>query len=86
VDMVSTGAEYVIGRARWYANCVLTDADAATMADVLLALAEDRGLISRMGLAGRGHASLYYRAETLVGNVDTLYRELMKGKSVGGNS
>ena len=83
VDMVTGGAQRATGGARWYANGVLTEADATTLADALEALAKDRTLVSRMGLAGRDLASRQYRKETLVGNVDALYRELLRKKNLG---
>jgi len=85
VDMISGGAECAGGGARWYANGVLTEASAGTLADALAALAEDRALLSRMGLAGRVLASRQYRKETLVGNIDALYRELLNKKGLGRN-
>jgi glycosyltransferase involved in cell wall biosynthesis len=86
VDMVSSSAERAAGGARWYANGVLTESHAGTLADVLEALAGNRTLVSRMGLAGRAFASRQYRKETLVGNVDALYRELLNKKGLGRNS
>ena len=83
VDMVTGGAQRATGGARWYANGVLTEADATTLADALEALAKDRTLVSRMGLAGRALASRQYRKETLVGNVDALYRELLRKRNLG---
>jgi len=77
VDMVSGVASPVAG-ARWYANAVLTDADAGALSGVLAALAEDRRLAARMGIEGRAFASRQYRKETLVANVDALYRELLQ--------
>jgi glycosyltransferase involved in cell wall biosynthesis len=81
--MVTGGAQRATGGARWYANGVLTEADATTLADALEALAKDRTLVSRMGLAGRALASRQYRKETLVGNVDALYRELLRKRNLG---
>jgi glycosyltransferase involved in cell wall biosynthesis len=86
VDMVSGNAARATGGARWYANGVLTESDATTLADVLEALAQDRTLVSRMGRAGRAFASRKYRKETLVENVDALYRELLNKKGLGRNS
>lgn len=83
VDMVEGGVEHATGGARWYANGVLAESNAHTLADTLEALAEDRSRISRMGLAGRALASRRYRKETLVGNVDALYRELLQKKKSG---
>jgi len=83
VDMVSGGAGRATGGTRWYANGVLTDAHAHTLADALEALAQDRTLVSCMGLEGRALASRRYRKETLVGNVDALYRELLRKKNLG---
>ena len=56
VDMVSGDAERSSGGARWYANGVLVEADATALAGALKALAKDRPLVSRMGLAGRAFA------------------------------
>jgi hypothetical protein len=36
-----------------------------------------------MGLAGRAFASRHYRKETLVANMDALYRELLRKKNLG---
>jgi len=57
--------------------------DATALAGALTALAENRTLVSRMGLAGRAFASQQYRKETLVENVDALYRELLRKKKLG---
>jgi glycosyltransferase involved in cell wall biosynthesis len=53
------------------------------LAGALAALAENRTLVSRMGLAGRDFASRQHRKETLVGNVDALYRDLLWKKNLG---
>ena len=82
VDMVSGGAARATGGARWYANGVLTESNAGTLADALAALAKDRARVARMGLAGRAFASRQYRKETLVQNVDALYRELLRKKNL----
>jgi glycosyltransferase involved in cell wall biosynthesis len=83
VDMVSGSAERSSDGARWYANGILVEPDATALAGALTALAEDRTLVSRMGLAGRAFASQHYRKETLVENVDALYRELLRKKKLG---
>ncbi|HUE23898.1 MAG TPA: glycosyltransferase [Bryobacteraceae bacterium] len=85
VDMVSGSVERTTGGARWYANGVLTESSAGTLADALAALAGDRTLVARMGLAGRAFASRQYRKETLVENLDTLYRKLLRKKNLGPN-
>jgi glycosyltransferase involved in cell wall biosynthesis len=82
VDMVAGSAVRATGGARWYANSVLTESHAGTLADALAALAADRTLVSRMGLAGRAFAARQYRKETLVENVDALYRELLRKKNL----
>jgi len=82
VDMVSGNLQRATGGARWYANGVLTESNARTLAGTLLALAENRTLVSRMGLAGRAFASRQYRKETLLENVDALYRELLRKKKL----
>ena len=78
VDMVSGNSLHADGGARWYANGVLTDSNAHTLADVLVALADGRPLVPRMGVAGRSLAASRYRKETLVQNMDALYRELLE--------
>lgn len=85
VDMVSGSVERSAGGARWYANGVLTESDAGALSGALAALADDRTLLSRLGLEGRAFASRQYRKETLVGNVDALYRELLNRKGLGRN-
>jgi glycosyltransferase involved in cell wall biosynthesis len=83
VDMVFGGVQCATGGARWYVNGVLTESNTRTLADALTALARDRELVSRMGLAGRAFALGQYRKEALVGNVDALYRELLRKKKLG---
>ncbi|HLY19764.1 MAG TPA: glycosyltransferase [Bryobacteraceae bacterium] len=80
IDMVSGGVRREVDGARWYENGVLSDASAHTLATALIALAEDRALSSRMGLEGRVFAGQNYRKEALVGNLDALYRELIRKK------
>ena len=86
VDMVSGSAACATGGARWYANGVLTESNARTLADALVALTEDRTLIPRMGCAGRALAASRYRKETLVENMDALYRELLNKNGLGRKS
>ena len=86
VDMVSGGVQRAIGGTRWYANGVLVEANPHTLADVLETLGKDRALLARMGLAGRAFAARQYRKETLVANLDALYRELLQNKVCGRNS
>jgi glycosyltransferase involved in cell wall biosynthesis len=83
IDMVSGGVQFATGGARWYANGVLTESNAGTLADALAALTHDREFVSRMGLAGRAFAADQYRKEVLVKNVDALYRELLREKKLG---
>jgi glycosyltransferase involved in cell wall biosynthesis len=80
VDMVSGGVERAVDGARWYANGVLTESNPKTLARALAGMADDRARLSRMGLEGRAFASRQYRKETLVENVDALYRELIRKK------
>jgi|HubBroStandDraft_3_1064219.scaffolds.fasta_scaffold30037_3 glycosyltransferase involved in cell wall biosynthesis len=80
VDMVSGRANQTIAGTHWYANGVLADSNATAMANALEMLAENRALVARMGLAGRAFASQQYRKETLVRNMDALYRELLHSK------
>ncbi len=81
VDMVSSGLVRRAAGARWYWNGVLAGCEAAALAGALTALAGDRALAARMGLAGRAFAAAQYRKETLVDNMDALYRELLQARS-----
>ena len=71
VDMVGAGS-------RWCGNGVLA-ASPSALADALAELARDRKLVARMGREGRVFAARY-RKEALVGNIDALYRELLRSK------
>jgi glycosyltransferase involved in cell wall biosynthesis len=82
VDMVFGRGERSSAGARWYANGILVEANASALAVALTALAEDRTLVERMGLAGRAFASRQYRKRTFVENLDGLYRELMRKKKL----
>ena len=86
VDMVTGSAERWGAGARWYANGVLAEPDSAALAGALAALAENRTLAARMGLAGRDLAAQRYRKERLVEDVGALYRKLLQKKAVGRNS
>jgi glycosyltransferase involved in cell wall biosynthesis len=59
------------------ANGILTESHPAALAHALAAFAQDRGRVSRMGLAARDFARRHYRKETLIQNIDTLYRQLL---------
>ncbi|MGA2588297.1 MAG: glycosyltransferase [Bryobacteraceae bacterium] len=80
VDMVSGAVERSSDGARWYANGVLAEPNAAALAGALAALAQDRLRLARMGCEGRAFAYSRHRKELLVGNVDALYRELIRKK------
>ena len=71
VDMVGAGG---------CGNGVLAAGDATSLADALAELSRDRERVVRMGQAGRAFAERY-RKEVLVGNVDSLYRELLREKN-----
>jgi glycosyltransferase involved in cell wall biosynthesis len=86
VDMASGSVERSVDGACWHANGVLVEPCAAALAGSLGALADNRKGVARMGLAGRAFASRQYRKETLVGNVDALYRELLNKKGLRRNS
>lgn len=77
VDMVSGRVTRQADGARWHANGVLVESDAVAFAGVLLDLAEDRALVSRMGNAGRAFAASHYRKERLTADLDSLYRQLL---------
>jgi len=67
VDMVGDG------------NGILTESHPAALAHALAAFAQDRGRVSRMGQSARVFARRHYRKETLINNIDTLYRQLLGG-------
>ncbi|MGA2132388.1 MAG: glycosyltransferase [Bryobacteraceae bacterium] len=80
VDMVAGVSPRQTPGASWHANGVLANSDAGALADALAALADDRALSSRMGLAARAFAAEQYRKETIVKNMDALYRELLQSR------
>lgn len=80
VDMVCGAVERSGDGARWYANGVLAESNAAALAGALAALAQDRAQLARMGCEGRAFAYSRHRKELLVRNVDALYRELIRKK------
>ena len=81
VDMVSGIPDRAAG-ALWYSNAVLTESDSGALACALAMLAKDRPLLSCMGVAARAFAAQRYRLETLVKNIDALYRELLGKKTL----
>lgn len=80
VDMVCGAVARSGDGARWYANGVLAEPHAAALAGALAALAQDRARLVRMGCEGRAFAYRRHRKELLVGNLDALYRELIRQK------
>jgi glycosyltransferase involved in cell wall biosynthesis len=78
VDMVSGAVVQAVGGARWYGNGVLTESSANTLASALATMAVDRALVVRMGLEGRAFAERQYRKQTLVRNLNDLYRGLVE--------
>jgi glycosyltransferase involved in cell wall biosynthesis len=80
VDMVSASAPPRTAGAHWHSNAVLTGSEAASLASALIALADDHALTSRMGSAARTFAANHYRKETLLQNMDALYRELLENR------
>ena len=80
VDMVSGAVERSSDGARWYANGVLAEPNAAALTGALAALAQDRSRLARMGCEGRAFAYRRHRKELLVGNIDALYGELIRKK------
>jgi len=81
VDMVTGGTGSAENGLRRYANGILADAHADTLADALVSLADDRTLVARMGSTGRALAASRYRKERLVEDMDSLYRELIHRRS-----
>ena len=72
VDMVGAAA-------RGCGNGLLAASDPTALADALADLARDRERMARMGREGRAFAARY-RKEVLAGNLDALYRELLRKK------
>lgn len=79
VDMV-TELDHEDAGQRWFANGVLAASDPNAIAGALISFAGNRALVSQMGAAGRTLAAQRYRKETLVRNLDLLYRELLAGR------
>jgi glycosyltransferase involved in cell wall biosynthesis len=77
---VSTAAGGVVDMVSVNGNGVLAASHPTALADALAELARDRERVVRMGREGRVFAARY-RQEVLVGNIDALYRELLREKN-----
>jgi len=80
VDMVHGSVRRDGNGARWYANAVLVEPRPEAFADSLCELAEDRGALLQMGREARVFASMRYRKERLLSDLDALYQELIERK------
>jgi glycosyltransferase involved in cell wall biosynthesis len=80
VDMTCGRARSLAAGARWFDNAVLAEARPEALARALDEFAGSPERIIEMGQAARAFASARYRKETLISNLDSLYRELLARK------
>jgi len=80
VDMSSGNARNLTPGAKWFDNAVLVDPRPEAFASVLDELARSPDRIVQMGKSARDFAGRNYRKETLISNLDTLYRDLLDRK------
>jgi len=66
------------GGCRWFSQGILAGADSEAFANALARLADDRILLAEMGRSARDLAAGRHRAEVLIGNIDSLYREVIE--------
>ncbi len=78
VDMVVGPASDRTVGCNWHLNGVLARPDSDAFAGALLHFCRNPGLITAMGSQARMFAAERYRQETLLGNLDSLYRDLLK--------
>lgn len=80
VDMTCGDARGLTPGATWFDNAVLVDPHPDAFARALDEFARWPGRIVEMGQSARAFASARYRKETLISNLDSLYRELLEQK------
>jgi glycosyltransferase involved in cell wall biosynthesis len=77
VDMVAGPAQEVSDGCAWHSNGVLVNADPFAFAHALSELARDRRKLTAMGARARAFAMERYQQESLLPNLDRLYRDLL---------
>jgi glycosyltransferase involved in cell wall biosynthesis len=83
VDMVRGSVLRAEGGAKWYANGVLVEPDAAAIASVLCELAEQPDVVARMGRQAANFVRFHFDAEMHVATLDAVYREFLRdGRSL----
>ena len=80
VDMTCGEGRSLTPGATWFDNAVLVEARSEAFARALAEFATSPARIPEMGQAARAFASARYRKETLISNLDSLYRELLARK------
>ena len=66
--------------AKWYANGVLVEPDAAAIASVLCEIADQPDEVARMGQQAADFVRSHFDIETHMATIDSLYRELLRDK------
>ncbi len=80
VDMVRGSMLRADRGAKWYANGVLVEPDAAAIASVLCEIADQPGEAARMGRQAADFVRSHFDIETHMATIDSLYRELLRDK------
>lgn len=80
VDMTCGSGRDLTEGAKWFDNAILVDPNPEAFVRALEELASRPERIVEMGQAARVFAAANFRQETLVANLDALYRELLERK------
>lgn len=80
VDMTCGTPRRLTPGAAWFDNAVLAEPRPGAFGAVLHEFARCPRHIAEMGRSARAFASAHYRKETLISNLDSLYRELLARK------
>jgi glycosyltransferase involved in cell wall biosynthesis len=81
VDMVTGTASGGANGHSWYANGILAEARPETFTDALLEILAQRDTLTAMGREARRFSVAKYSKETLLKNLDSLYRSLIQEKA-----
>jgi glycosyltransferase involved in cell wall biosynthesis len=80
VNMVDGPALRTANGCSWHANGILAEPEGEAFADALMELQKRNELAAAMGERARQFASARYSKENLLAGIDSLYRELSRGK------
>jgi glycosyltransferase involved in cell wall biosynthesis len=80
VDMVRGSMLRADRGAKWYANGVLVEPDAAAIASVLCEIADQPDEVARMGQQAADFVRSHFDIEMHMATIDSLYRELLRDK------